>query len=95
LFEGDNPIELAVDHDLTKSHFLLCREKQKIAGQDGLGHKSHIVIEEITAADPIAGSTIATVNIVEVKGNGVLSLTKGANNIEVHGGISVKIVRWR
>jgi hypothetical protein len=94
LFEGNNPIELAVDHYLTKAHFLLCREKQKIARQDGLGHKSHIVIEEITATDPVAGSTSATIDIVEVEGNRVFSLTKGTNNIEVHGEISNLGFRW-
>jgi hypothetical protein len=93
LLQGYNPVELTVDHDLTKSHFLLCREKIKIAGQDGLCHQSHIVIEKITAADPVAGSTSATIDIVEVKGNRVFSLTKGTNDIEVHGGISVKIFR--
>jgi hypothetical protein len=85
LFEGNDAVELAVDHDLTESHFLLCREKQKIARHDGLGHIGHIVIEEITATDPVAGSTSAAIDIVEVEGNRVFSLTKGTNNIEVHG----------
>jgi hypothetical protein len=93
LFQGYNPVELTVDHDLTKSHFLLCREKQKIAGQDGPCHKSHIVVEEIAAANPVAGSTTATIDIVEVKGNRVFSLTKGANDIEVHGEISLQLCR--
>jgi hypothetical protein len=84
LFQRDEPFEFAVDHDLAQSHFLLFREKQEVAGQDGLGDHGHIIFEEITATDPITGSTIATVNVVEIQGNRVFSLTERANNIQVH-----------
>jgi hypothetical protein len=91
LFKGDNPIELAINHDLTKSNFLLCREKQEITGQDGLGHVGHIIVEEITATDPVAGSTSTSIDIIEVEGNRVFSLTKGTDNIEVHIKVSVQV----